>query len=153
MPIASRCAESPCEKTATHPGIQARNDPYLLHRGSRGKGAAAPFPCTPNPRRVFPPLCSGRSHLTMPNTACTIISPASLRSDCCSSSLRNAVHLLSGIDVRLHRNTQMYGEGVARGVATLVRCEQGILNPIGRCGQRKPANNSVQRNCSQINAL
>ena len=24
---------------------------FLLQRGSRGKGAAAPFPCTPNPRR------------------------------------------------------------------------------------------------------
>jgi len=24
----------------------------LLQRGSRGKGAAAPFPCTPNPRRT-----------------------------------------------------------------------------------------------------
>src|SRR5271165_5654909 len=25
---------------------------FLLQRGSRGKGAAAPFPCTPNPRRT-----------------------------------------------------------------------------------------------------
>jgi len=32
--------------------------------------------------------------------------PASLRSDCCSPSLRNAVRLPSGIDVHLHRNTQ-----------------------------------------------
>lgn len=35
-------------------------NPYLLHRGSRGKGAAAPFPCTPNPRRPGPPLRSGQ---------------------------------------------------------------------------------------------
>src|SRR5208282_6797247 len=26
------------------------NETLLLQRGSRGKGAAAPFPCTPNPR-------------------------------------------------------------------------------------------------------
>ncbi|MGB8064769.1 MAG: DUF3800 domain-containing protein, partial [Candidatus Sulfotelmatobacter sp.] len=40
-----------------------------------------------------------------PNTSCTIITPASLRSDCCSPSLRNAVRLPSGISVHLHRNT------------------------------------------------
>ena len=32
--------------------------------------------------------------------------PASLRFDCCSPALRNAVRLPSGIDVHLHRNTQ-----------------------------------------------
>ena len=26
--------------------------PFFYKRGSRGKGAAAPFPCTPNPRRT-----------------------------------------------------------------------------------------------------
>jgi hypothetical protein len=31
---------------------------------------------------------------------------------------------------------QMYGDAVARDVATLVRCEQGIYKPIGQCGQR-----------------
>src|ERR1019366_2234551 len=41
----------------------------------------------------------GRFQLTMPNTSCTIITPASLRSDCCSPSLRNAVRVPSGIDV------------------------------------------------------
>jgi hypothetical protein len=41
----------------------------------------------------------------MANTSCTIITPASLRSDCCSPSLRNPVRLPSGIDVHLHRNT------------------------------------------------
>ena len=71
----------------------------------QGKGAAAPFPCTPNPRLKAPPLRSGSSHLTIPNTYSTITMPASLRSDCCSPSLRNAVRRPSGIDVHLHRNT------------------------------------------------
>ncbi len=43
----------------------------------------------------------------MSNTSCTIITPASLRSDCCSPSFRNAVRLPSGIDVHLHRNTHI----------------------------------------------
>ena len=51
-------------------------------------------------------LRSGLSRLTIPNTYFTITTSASLRSDCCSPSLRNAVPLPSGIDVRLHRNTQ-----------------------------------------------
>src|SRR5271165_7258948 len=81
----------------------------LLQRGGRGKGAAAPFPCTPIPRRTssasLRTTSPGPSRLTKPNTSCTIITPASLRSDCCSPSLRNAVRLASGIDVHLHRNT------------------------------------------------
>ena len=85
----------------------------LLQRGSRGKGAAAPFPCTPNPRRTssasLRTTSPGPSHLTKPNTSCTIITPASLRADCCSPSPRNAVRLASGIDVHLHRNTQRSG--------------------------------------------
>src|ERR1039457_5422692 len=83
----------------------------LLQRGGRGKGAAAPFPCTPNPRRAasasLRTTSPGPSRLTKPNTSCTIITPASLRSECCSPSLRNAVRLPSGIDVHLHRNTQV----------------------------------------------
>ena len=43
----------------------------------------------------------------MPNTSCTIVTPASLRSDCCSPSFRNAVRLPSGIDVHLHRNAHI----------------------------------------------
>src|SRR5208283_731995 len=81
----------------------------LLQRGGRGEGAAAPFPCTPNPRRPssasLRTTSPGPSRLTKPNTSCTIITPASLRSDCCSPSLRNAVRLASGIDVHLHWNT------------------------------------------------
>src|SRR5271157_1412612 len=52
--------------------------------------------------------CIGKdSCLTIPNTYSTITMPASLRSDCCSPSLRNAVRLPSGTNVRLHRNTQL----------------------------------------------
>jgi hypothetical protein len=75
---------------------------------SRGALQAAPFPCTPNPRpSPFASLRTRSRHfqLTKPNTSCTIITPASLRSDCCSPSLRNAVRLPSGISVHLHRNT------------------------------------------------
>jgi len=53
--------------------------------------------------RLSPGL--GQCRLTMPNTYSTITVPASLRSDCCSPSLRNAVRLPSGIDVHVHRNT------------------------------------------------
>src|SRR5271166_347613 len=90
---------------------------FLLQREGRGKGAAAPFPCTPNPRRTssasLRTISPGPPRLTKPNTSCTIITPASLRSDCCSPSLRNAVRLPSGIDVHLHRNTQAPLDGYA----------------------------------------
>jgi hypothetical protein len=52
-----------------------------------------------------------------------------------------------------HTIAQMYGEAVARDVAILVRCEQGILKPIGRCGQRETANNAVGRSYGRISAL
>jgi hypothetical protein len=52
-----------------------------------------------------------------------------------------------------HTIEQMYGEAAARDVATVVRCEQEIFKPIGRCAQRKSASNSVAGNCSQMNAL
>ncbi|MFZ3367641.1 MAG: tyrosine-type recombinase/integrase [Candidatus Sulfotelmatobacter sp.] len=42
-----------------------------------------------------------------PNTYFTITMPASLRSDRCSPSLRNAVRLPSGHDVHLHRNPHL----------------------------------------------
>src|SRR5208337_1468253 len=106
------------EQANSHPirpgQIISETHSSLQQRGGRGKGAAAPFPCTPNPRptssaslRTTPP---GPSRLTKPNTSCTIITPASLRSDCCSPSLRNAVRLPSGIDVHLHRNTHHASE-------------------------------------------
>ena len=52
-----------------------------------------------------------------------------------------------------HTIEQMYGEAVARDVAILIKCEQGILNPTVRCGQRETANNAVAGYCSRLNAL
>ena len=75
---------------------------YMEEQGQRG---CCPFPLHPKSPPTQPPLRCGRSRLTIPNTYSTITMPASLRSDCCSPSLRNAVRLPSGIDVRLHRNT------------------------------------------------
>ena len=64
-----------------------------LHGGSRGKG----LPLSPAPQipaQPKPSLRSGRFQSTMPNTSCTIITPASLRSDCCSFGfLRNRCSL------------------------------------------------------------
>src|SRR5258708_5534136 len=74
----------------------------LRRQGQRG---CCPFPLHPQSPPTPPPLRCGQSRLTIPNTSSTIILPASLRSDCCSPSLRNAVRLSSGFDVRLHRNT------------------------------------------------
>src|SRR6266853_1260836 len=115
-PIASRCAESPCEKTVTHPGIQARNDPYLLYEGAGAKGL---LPLSPAPQIPADPASASLRTilcLTIPNTYFTITMPASLRSDCCSPSLRNRVHLPSGIDVRLHRNTHSHDTFSSRGL-------------------------------------
>jgi hypothetical protein len=61
----------------------APHESLLLQRGSRGKGAAAPFPCLPILPNL-PPLRSGQFRLTIPNT----------------------VRLPSGIAVHFHRNTQ-----------------------------------------------
>src|SRR4029077_5632310 len=63
--------------------------------------AARSAPPPPRPR------LRGGSRLTIPISFSPITMPASLRSDCCSPSLRNAVRLPSGIDVRLHRNTHL----------------------------------------------
>src|SRR5215467_8769620 len=78
---------------------------YIRKQGQRG---CCPFPLHPKspPNLTFASLRTIRSCLTIPNTYSTITMPASLRSDCCSPSLRNAVRLPSGIDVHLHRNTQ-----------------------------------------------
>jgi len=84
-----------------------------MKQGQRG---CCPFPLHPkSPLEKLPSLCSGLSRLTIPNTYSTITMPASLRSDCCSPSLRNAVRLPSGISVQLHRNTQQtdYSEIIA----------------------------------------
>ena len=75
---------------------------YSEEAGERG---CRPFPLHPQSPPNLPPLRSGQFRLTIPNTYSTITMPASLRSGCCSLSLRNAVRLPSGIDVHLHRNT------------------------------------------------
>jgi hypothetical protein len=72
--------------------------------------------CRPFPRTPFSasgtPSCAAlrtapdRFSLTKPNTSCTIEVPASLRSENCSPSARNAVRVPSGISVRLRRNPQ-----------------------------------------------
>ena len=79
---------------------------YNEEAGAKGQpplSTAPPIPAEP------PPLLFGQSRLTIPNTCATITVSASLRSDCCLPSLRNAVRLPTGIDVHLHRNTQASG--------------------------------------------
>src|SRR5271165_6200887 len=76
---------------------------YKEEAGAKGLPPLSPAPPIPAER---PPLRFGPSRLTIPNTCSTITMSASLRSDCCSLSLRNAVRLPSGIDVHFHRNTQ-----------------------------------------------
>src|SRR3984885_14207852 len=75
---------------------------YIEEAGAKG------LPLSPAPEIPADPASpSLRTNLilTIPNTFSTITIPASVRSDCCSPSLRNAVRLPSGIDVHLHRNT------------------------------------------------
>jgi hypothetical protein len=59
----------------------------LFDKAKQGiKGLAAPFPCTPNPRPGSSASLRTKSALTKPITSGTIITPASLRSDGCSST-------------------------------------------------------------------
>ena len=81
------------------------NREAFLRQREAGEKGCAPFPCIPNPRRSFLRFAPDSSRLTIPNTYSTIPIPASLRSDGCSTSLRNAVRLPFGINVHLHRNT------------------------------------------------
>jgi hypothetical protein len=80
---------------------------YSEEAGAKGLPLLSPAPQSPP---NLPPLRCGQFRLTIPNTYSTITMPASLRSDCCSPSLRNAVRLPSGIDVHLHRNTHAKGQ-------------------------------------------
>jgi hypothetical protein len=79
-------------------------NPFFYSEEAGAKGLPSLSPALQIPAQPKPSLRSGRFQLTMPNTSCTIVMPASLRSDCCSPSFRNAVQLPSGIDVHLHRN-------------------------------------------------
>ena len=94
-----------------------------MKQGQRG---CCPFPLHPkSPLESFLRFAPDHRCLTIPNTYSTITMPASLRSDCCSPSLRNAVRLPSGISVHLHRNTQ--GDGLD--------CLNGICGPPSNCEQ------------------
>src|ERR1700733_11264772 len=87
--------------------------PFGLYQ-PRGPLHNAPFPALLSPfvascLRFAPDPTSSPSpiqspHLTKPNTFCTIVRPASLRSEGCSPSYRNAVRLPTGIPVQIHRN-------------------------------------------------
>ena len=99
---------------------------YSSTSRKQGQRGCCPFPLHPKSPPNLPPLRSGQSRLTIPNTSSTITMPASLRSDCCSPSLRNAVRLPSGIDVHLHRNTQ--GASVAGLGGLQLFCHQ--LRPV-----------------------
>src|SRR5271166_3352499 len=91
--------------------------PFFYKEEAGAKGLPPLSPAPPIPAEP-PPLRFGQSRLTIPNTCSTITVSASLRSDCCSPSLRNAVRLSSGIAVHLHRNTHLQArakEGMRRG--------------------------------------
>jgi len=80
---------------------------HFVLQEKQGQRGCRPFPLRPQ----SPPSRSasfGQSRLTIPNTCSTITVSASLRSDCCSPSLRNAVRF-PPIDVHLHRNTSFSG--------------------------------------------
>ena len=66
-------------------------------------------------------LAPDRFSLTKTNTCSTIEMPASLRSENCSSSARNAVRVPLAIGVRLRRNPQLGQTLYARYFLTLVR--------------------------------
>ena len=77
-------------------------------RAEAGTRAAAPFPAPLSPpAAVFLRCAPDRFLLTKPNTSGTIEMPASLRSENCSPSARNAVRVPFGISVRLRRNPQV----------------------------------------------
>ena len=99
--------------------IEMRGDSMRKKRGARSRRANArrglcvlrrgqglrPFPRTPfSASGAFLRFAPDRFFLTKTNTSCTIEVPASLRSENCSPSARNAVRVPFGISVRLRRN-------------------------------------------------
>ena len=73
-----------------------------------GTRAAAPFSAPLSPLAASVLRCApDRFFLTKPNTSWTIAMPASLRSEHCSPSARNAVRVPYGISVCLRRNPQV----------------------------------------------
>src|SRR5438876_8608035 len=105
MPIVSRCAESPCEKTAIRQGIQARDDPYLLYQGAGAKGL---LPLSPAPQIPADPASASLRTISLDDSEHLLhnhhASVASLR--LLFTFTPECRRLSSGIDVRLHRNTQ-----------------------------------------------
>ncbi len=89
------------------PSRRAERFAGSLQCSRRGQGL---LPLSPHPflRQRQPSSASLRIRfsLTKPNTSGTIELPASLRSECCSPSARNAVRVPFGISVRLRRNPQ-----------------------------------------------
>jgi len=84
-------------------------NPFFYREGAGAKGLPPLSPAPPipaEPASASLRTLSGLIHLTIPNTWSTITMSASLRSDCCSPSHRNAVRLPSGMGVQLHRNPQ-----------------------------------------------
>ena len=110
-PPAESASASPTGNDSQQPtmpyNVFSANGNNPLNFVSQPKGAlhSTMPPLSPAPPPNLPPLRSGQFRLTIPNTYSKITMSASLRSDCCSPSLRNAVRLPSGIDVHLHRNT------------------------------------------------
>jgi hypothetical protein len=92
-----------CAGIETAPGEEAQVDygagPMVRDQHSGKYGALPPLRSGHLPDRFF---------LTKPNTSSTIEMPASLRSERCSPSDRNAVRAPVGISVRLRRNPHIY---------------------------------------------
>ena len=82
-------------------------DPDRYWQGKGLPPGCRPFPRTPfSAAARFLRCAPDRFSLTKPNTSFTIEMPASLRSENCSPSARNAVRVPAGISVRLRRNQQ-----------------------------------------------
>src|SRR5436309_6063164 len=116
--------------------------------GWAGKRATAPFPAPflRYQRASYAALriAPDKFFLTKPNTSSTIEVPASLRSERCSPSARNAVRVPFGISVRLRRNPQLHlavGGYRGRNIRQLesresVRSVIDLLKNIGRAYQK-----------------
>ena len=114
-----------------------------------GERGCAPFPEPLSGWAILPPPRSGDGKrvlcfLTKPSTCSTIKTPASLRSDCCSTSARNRVRLASGM---LFDFTPECCSLCLRNAVRLRRNRQSIADPgAGRRGiePRLPASESPQ---------
>jgi DNA replication protein DnaC len=102
-PIASKCVETRCAKSARARNRRANARQVSVCRG--GEKGCCPFPRTPfSASGVFLRYAPDSFFLTKPNASGTIEMPASLRSENCSPSARNAVRVPFGMSVHLRRN-------------------------------------------------